>query len=1166
MIPKMNSKILPDFPQSPSRKTGENFAANVGIIPSFAIAQIAEQVGIDWHATSKNIDLRDGAKATGRWCVPIDPRDKGKVSAFVHDDGRGLRITFHSFAHGGASATWSAKGDAKETLAATAARTQRDIDARERQRQREGQSKADAIAAAIRQFHARPELTADSPAAEYLHKKGVAGILGRIDLRAASDDERHWLELAVRDAETGAVVGIQRIAPSFKKFATGSKTAGAFATIRAAGNDALALTGEGLSTCGSAALATDAEVNIAGCAGNLHATARAAKRRDPDKKQVILADNDRWKPEHGNPGLRHAYEAAARIGGVRVAYPVFDSDAPGQPTDFNDLARIAGPEAVAARIADAEKPPSRPFDLALLLLSLAGKREAEKYAARAIHRLVETAAVPLEMDADTAAERIAAVYPLLDPEARQRKTRELAARIEKQAARRRAEMLRPVHGASRPDIIEMPTASRDMGLLLEQVRQAHGERFILLVRAAMGSGKTERVLVPFIAQAKGEGRHPLAVCHRRSLTAQLATRAGIKEYRDLSPGEADTVSALAVCLNSIINPLYAGIVDRTRAVAVDEASQTLRALATGTVDRRAAVAERLEQVLRDAGQVVLLDAGIDQITLDYAAKVAAGRPVILATVKPEPLDVTLHVATREGGRNEVVGRIHAEIAAGGKVVVATDNATEAERVAAAIRAQNPDAATLLITGEDTAEPAVRAFLERPDEEAHKYRAIVYSPAISSGVSVTAPGFAAFGLFFGIIPPLEALQQIRRYRPATEIHVAIEPTTGERETRPAELARAALDASRVQYEHGRLVQHLLAVDKLRVKVMADENAQRNRYALALLAFAEAEGLRVCGLGETGARAVGGILRKCAQAQVKAERTARVLAAPDIDDTEAERIRRAAGRTRAESASLHRHDLRDGLGIAEPAAIDVADIEFYADGRGARLVKNYLEVALLDDAEAAAIDAEQAERPVTLRRNVQTRRTTFKTLADALGIDLTIGTGEWDAKAAQAAIDALRPNRRAMLAIGLTLPERDVRYPVKWVNDALEQLGLETDDSQQRAGTHDPFIYKKEDPMCAKPRRARMYSITPESLAKVRRYAEQRHRMKRTAPSELANELANQAGLDVGALLAGDFDETSWPAIWAALVTLAERSPDRAAELGARIDAAYCQRQQARKVAP
>ena len=1148
----MDDNILRDSRQSPS----DHFGHHGRIIPSFSVAKIAETVGIDWHATSKNIDLRDGAKATGRWCVPLDPRDRGKVSAFVHEDGRGVRIVFHTFAHGGASATWTSDGAERETLAGTADRLQRELDARERQRQeqRERQGKAGSIAAAIRQFHARPELTTDSPAAAYLHRKGVAGIIGRIDLRAASDGERHWMEMAVRDAETGAVVGIQRISNDDKKFAFGSQTAGAFATIRADGDGGRVLTAEGLATAASAALATGAAVHVAGCAGNLHATARAAKRRDPDATHVILADNDRWKPESGNPGLRHAFEAAARIGGVRVAYPVFADDAQGQPTDFNDLHRLAGPDAVTARIANAEKPPARPFDLALLLLSLAGKREAEKYAGRAIHRLVETAAVPLEMTAEDAADAIAAAYPLLPEADRPRKARELAARIEKQLRRRTAEMLRPVHGASRPDIIEIPTVARDMGALLERVRQVHGDRFILLVRAPMGSGKTERVLVPFIAQARAEDRHPLAVCHRRSLTAQLAARAGIKEYRDMAPGEADTVSALAVCLNSIINPMFGGIVDRTRAVAVDEAAQTLRALATGTVDRRAAVAERLEQVLRDADQVVLLDAGIDRIALDYAAKVAAGRPVILATVKPDPQDVTLHVATREGGRNEVVGRIHAELAAGGRVIVATDNASEAERVAAAIRAQHPDAPLLLVTAEDTAEPAVRAFLERPDEEAPKYRAIVYSPAISSGVSITAPGFAAFGVFFGIIPPMEALQQVRRYRPATEIHVAIEPTTGERETRPAELARGALDASRVQYESGKLVQHLLPIDRLRVKVMADENGQRNRFALAMLAFAEAEGLKVCGLGETGARTVGGILRKCAMTQVKAERTARVLAATDIDDAEAERIRRAAGRTRAESASLHRHDLRDGLGIAEPANIDIADVEFYDDGRGARMVKNYLEVALMDDAEAEAIDDAQADRPVTLRRNVQTRRAVFAALAEALGIDLTTGAGAWDAKAAQATIDALRPHRRAMLAIGLTLPEREVRYPVRWVNDALEQLGLETQDSQLRAGTHDHLSIKKEDPMCAKTRPARMYSITPESLAQVRKYAERRQRMERDKTgTALAGELAALAGLDVADMMAGRLTEDAeWARFAAGLAELNARHPDAADAIAALVE--------------
>lgn len=64
---------------------------------------------------------------------------------------------------------------------------------------------------------------------------------------------------------------------------------------------------------------------------------------------VFCADNDQWtKKPVDNPGITYAKRAAADVGG-RVAWPEF-ADLEGNPTDFNDLARREGIEAVQARI------------------------------------------------------------------------------------------------------------------------------------------------------------------------------------------------------------------------------------------------------------------------------------------------------------------------------------------------------------------------------------------------------------------------------------------------------------------------------------------------------------------------------------------------------------------------------------------------------------------------------------------------------------------------------------------------------------------------------------------------------------------------------------------------------------------------------------------------
>ena len=107
---------------------------------------------------------------------------------------------------------------------------------------------------------------------------------------------------------------------------------------------------EGYATGASIHEATGTAVAVAFNAGNLLAVARALRARFPDLRLIICADDDARTPE--NPGLTKGREAALAVD-AWLAVPDFGANRPEGATDFNDLHRHAGLEAVRTGIAQA---------------------------------------------------------------------------------------------------------------------------------------------------------------------------------------------------------------------------------------------------------------------------------------------------------------------------------------------------------------------------------------------------------------------------------------------------------------------------------------------------------------------------------------------------------------------------------------------------------------------------------------------------------------------------------------------------------------------------------------------------------------------------------------------------------------------------------------------
>ena len=118
------------------------------------------------------------------------------------------------------------------------------------------------------------------------------------------------------------------------------------------------LVGEGYATLASAHECTGHACIVAFDAGNLLAVGRVLREKFPKAVLVFLGDNDQWtETPMPNPGVRHAKAAAKAVDGL-VVVPQFDHGDDRKPTDFNDLHKIFGADAVKQAIEHALNPPA----------------------------------------------------------------------------------------------------------------------------------------------------------------------------------------------------------------------------------------------------------------------------------------------------------------------------------------------------------------------------------------------------------------------------------------------------------------------------------------------------------------------------------------------------------------------------------------------------------------------------------------------------------------------------------------------------------------------------------------------------------------------------------------------------------------------------------------
>ena len=156
------------------------------------------------------------------------------------------------------------------------------------------------------------------------------------------------------DIVTGEIVNLQKILSNGeKRNLTGGRVDGTWFILGKPEARGTILVGEGFATAATSHEVAGYPAIVTFGSTNLMPTAIELRKQYPQARIIVLADDDWKKP--GNPGLTEAMEAARAVDAF-LAVPTFGSDRADDDTDFNDMWRLAGADAVKAAVENATKP------------------------------------------------------------------------------------------------------------------------------------------------------------------------------------------------------------------------------------------------------------------------------------------------------------------------------------------------------------------------------------------------------------------------------------------------------------------------------------------------------------------------------------------------------------------------------------------------------------------------------------------------------------------------------------------------------------------------------------------------------------------------------------------------------------------------------------------
>ena len=523
----------------------------------------------------------------------------------------------------------------------------------------------------------------------------------------------------------------------------------------------------------------------------------------------------------------------------------------------------------------------------------------------------------------------------------------------------------------------------------------------VVLRAGMGSRKSSAAL----RQLMRESERGLLTAHRQTLTHDLyRTMADEKEYDKLGQDKdmlhyqdqgiteiAPYAKKLVCCVNSIIKGIFRPLVTDHEFFGMDEATQTLRSVLTGNAMAYPVDVYNMMKtsIAATTGTVLLCDADANDHLITLLERANEKREELGLPAWPQinvidlPVNVEVELENQQRSKirvdytdpNSTFLQIQQAIRNGEKILLATDSTRYAEQVREFVtqfnkeEAQKKNPRKVLYVSQDTKpERAVKEFQDKPEEKAKYYEALIYSPAISSGVSIDIRHFTRhFGVFYGEIVPSDAIQMLRRDRKATQFTLGLGAMNHNRETDLMRMVRGFVEVSKdakctMNFNDGtfNLGTHDTEFNRARMGLMVEENRARADFANQILRILKEDGYEVHRMATDELDIeLGKAERKAMTEYIEYRKFKLHMDAPTPTDDRRDTLLKQNSLSEAERAELNRWDMEHYL--CEEVNANVYD--FWLDG-GLKKAKLF-ELLRMTQEQAEKIDELESRTEFTFK---------------------------------------------------------------------------------------------------------------------------------------------------------------------------------------------------------
>ncbi|MCW5318483.1 DUF3854 domain-containing protein [Nostoc sp. KVJ3] len=303
----------------------------------------------------------------------------------------------------------------------------------------------------------------------------------------------------------------------------------------------------------------------------------------------------------------------------------------------------------------------------------------------------------------------------------------------------------------------------------------------------MGTGKTEILAV---LRRENPNLSFLNNGHRVTLLKNLSDRLQTAMYSAISCGDWGQVKALSITVDSLYK--MANDLQAYDILFIDEACQYLAHLLKSKTckEHRGAILEVLEYLVYNAKLVVLADAHLDDLTIEFFMNLrpTGEKPFIIKNLY------------RSGGRqvhwyegknsSAIVAEFHAQLMLGKKLMMVSDSKRFIKKLERALNDgsaiddsdETPESAedrklrVWAIHSENSGSEENVIFIREINIAIKDLDAFLITPSLSSGVDISSYHFdAVFGVFHAVSQSAtECAQQLWRYRPNVPMYVWVAP--------------------------------------------------------------------------------------------------------------------------------------------------------------------------------------------------------------------------------------------------------------------------------------------------------------------------------------------------------------------------------------------------------